>query len=555
MLTLRCALCAMALAFALPAVADPLTISADLDGGDAAAVAREISESDRPGAPADFGFGPGVRPPATGAAGPVAAALAVAPALDPIESPTAHIRGSFSPAFPWPIITIHMVLLPNGKVLSFGTRESGQQTGEYEYAVWDPARGTGAASHMVLPNRTGTDLFCAGQSVIPGSGEVLIAGGDMTIRGERNFSTADANLFNPTTNVLRSTERMAFPRWYPTVVPMANGEMFVAGGREDKDPIIGVPTPEVFRPGVGWRTLPGARSDPAYGQGGWYYPRIFPDPSGRLFVMAPGGRTFYVNAAGAGSITPGPVTLPIGGPQLPTLMFAPGRVLSVRFNRRVVIVNLGAAGATVVPTQDIDADRFWANATVLADGRVFVNGGSRVGNQLIGVSLGSQLWNPATGRWSDGAVATRARLYHSGALLLPDATVLTSGGGAPGPIRQLNAELYYPPYLFRTDGSGALAPRPTLAAAPAAIRVGSRFEASVGPADRISRVTVTRIGTATHAFNADQRFFPLTFTQTGTALTINGPANANIALPGWYMLFVFNEAGTPSVARIIRVTA
>ena len=45
------------------------------------------------------------------------------------------------------------------------------------------------------------------------------------------------------------------------------------------------------------------------------------------------------------------------------------------------------------------------------------------------------------------------RLYHSAALLLPDATVLTLGGGANGPQLNLNAEIYYPPYLFNADGT------------------------------------------------------------------------------------------------------
>ena len=68
-------------------------------------------------------------------------------------------------------------------------------------------------------------------------------------------------------------------------------------------------------------------------------------------------------------------------------------------------------------------------------------------NQLTGVAYQVEIWDPATGHWTAGASAAVPRLYHSNALLLTDATVLTGGGGAPGPLANLNAEIYYPPYL------------------------------------------------------------------------------------------------------------
>ncbi len=36
--------------------------------------------------------------------------------------------------------------------------------------------------------------------------------------------------------------------------------------------------------------------------------------------------------------------------------------------------------------------------------------------------------------------------------------VLVAGGGAPGPLVNLHAEIYYPPYLY--DAAGSFAPRP-----------------------------------------------------------------------------------------------
>ena len=78
-------------------------------------------------------------------------------------------------------------------------------------------------------------------------------------------------------------------------------------------------------------------------------------------------------------------------------------------------------------------------------------------NAATGVAYTSEIFDPATNSWSTGATATRMRLYHSTSLLLPDATVITMGGGTPGPETNLNAEIYYPPYLFDGDGTASRA--------------------------------------------------------------------------------------------------
>ena len=66
------------------------------------------------------------------------------------------------------------------------------------------------------------------------------------------------------------------------------------------------------------------------------------------------------------------------------------------------------------------------------------------------------------------------RQYHSTALLLPDGRVLSSGGGVCGVCDSVgylakNAEVFSPPYLFKKDGSGELAPRPQITSAPAKV--------------------------------------------------------------------------------------
>ena len=533
----RCGLCLAAV----------LVIASALNAG-----ASELAvpkEDDKP-RPLDFGLGPGI--PLNKA---VQGMMAV-PSAAPLGGADVQTKGVFGPPVTWPIIGLHTVLLPDGRVMSYGTGEQGQQGAQFVYDVWDPKLGTDTAAHMVLPNTTSTDIFCAGQSVMAASGEVLIVGGDLTINGVRNFSNDGTEIFSPTTNALRTTTHMQFPRWYPTVVSLPNGEMLVLGGREDKVPTP-VLTPEVFTPNVGWRTLWGATSDAAFGiAGNHFYPRAVQAPNGKVFVIGYDGKTFYLDPAGNGTITPLTQQTLGGNVSLPTLMFASGKLLSLRAQQQVIVVDLNGPQPAITPTANISQLRFWSNATVLADGKILVTGGSAVPNQLTGVAYAAEIWDPATGQWTLGANAAKPRLYHSIALLLPDGSVLTGAGGAPGPVSNLNAEIYYPTYLFKNDGFGQPAVRPSLVNAPDLLQLSlnSQFAATVGSSDQISRVTLLRTGSVTHAFDSDQRFLELGFTQAGQTLTITLPTiDPNIVVPGYYMLFVFDQGGVPSVAKIVHV--
>ncbi|MER3483252.1 MAG: galactose oxidase, partial [Meiothermus sp.] len=121
------------------------------------------------------------------------------------------------------------------------------------------------------------------------------------------------------------------------------------------------------------------------------------------------------------------------------------------------------------------------------------------------------------------------------------------------PVNQYSAEIYYPPYMFKADGS--LAPRPTIVSAPQTVSYGSTFTVETAqPNSTIARVTINKLGAATHAFNMGQHFVPLTSSKDGTnKLSVNAPASPNIAPPGYYMLFVLDTKGVPSAAKFVKV--
>src|SRR5205823_7359027 len=136
------------------------------------------------------------------------------------------------------------------------------------------------------------------------------------------------------------------------------------------------------------------------------------------------------------------------------------------------------------------------------------------------------------------------RTYHSIALLLPDASVLSAGGDFGG----ASAEIYSPPYLFK----GA---RPTITSAPTNVTYGQSFFVGTPDPASIANVTLIALSSVTHGFNMGQRINRPAFSQASGGLNVTAPSNANTTPPGYYMLFILNSNGVPSVANILQINA
>lgn len=467
-------------------------------------------------------------------------ALAACAAVRPAAAN--NVEGAWSPVKPWPVIAVHAVLMPDGRVLSYGTKTSGQQTAIDTYDIWNPASGLDGG-HLTLPNTSGTDIFCSSQLSLPGGSQVFIAGGDnWTGTGTTNTGNNNSNLVNYNNNSISRQANMNRARWYSSSTTLLNGDTYIQGGSGGTD------RPEVRESDGDFRLLSGANTSSF----DFMFPRNFIAPDGRIFGFERDGRMYYVNPSGTGSVTmAGQFTGPTGTDSS-AAMFRPGRILQFGGNTSgALVIDINGGSPSVTPTQSLSARRRLVNATILADGKVLATGGSDVWNEMTGAQYTADIWNPATGTWTRGASAQRARLYHSNAILMPDASVLVMGGGAPGPQNNLNVEVYYPPYLH--NAAGAFATRPVIADAPSTIDVGETFEVDLGSAAAINRVVLIKTSSASHSFNFEQRFVELTFQQSGDQLVAQAPTRATDSPPGFYLLFVLNTAGTPSIAKIVRV--
>jgi YVTN family beta-propeller protein len=450
--------------------------------------------------------------------------------------------GAWSTVKPWPLIAVHAVLMPDGRVLTYGSTPSGQQTGFYDYDIWDPAAGLDAG-HLTLLNSSGTDIFCSSQVVLPQGNQVFIAGGDnWTGTGTTNTGNNNSNTVDYNNNSISRNANMNRPRWYSSSIALPNGEVYIQGGSGGTD------RPEIRGTNGVFRLLTGADTSSL----DFMFPRNFVAPDGRVFGFDSNGRMYYVNTSGTGSVALGSTFSGPTGSDSSAAMYRPGKILQFGGNsNNARIIDITGATPVVSNTNSLSSQRRLVTATVLADGRVLATGGSTVWNEMTGVNYKAEIWNPTTGQWLVGPPEARARLYHSTAVLMPDASVLVAGGGAPGPENNTNMEIYYPPYLY--NAAGGFATRPTIDVAPSTLDIGETFAVDMAGTGAISRVALIKTASVSHSWNTEQRFIELTFQQNGARLTIQAPTRAGDAPPGFYLLFALNSAGTPSIAKMVKV--
>ncbi len=502
----------------------------------------------------------------------------------PADAPT---RGMWSAVGTWPMVGVNQAVLPDGKVLTWGTSpDGGAQNGRY-FDLWDPARGLAdAGSHNLTYDATRQDSFCA-PAVYAADGRLMITGGNGT-----NTNGTTSQYYTPSGGAFAQGPSVADARWYAAMITLPDGRPIVLGGinpyTEDQwtNPDQAVTqglssmTPEVLENG-NWRSLLGAQSRTAFGPDFLRasLPKVWVAPDGRVFGIGT-EQMYYVdpNAAGGqgtttvvGAYKTAPNasatndTAPNVGPTMSAVMFAPGKVLTVGGNayhngmgymasRMATLIDLNGGGAVMTEQPTMAYPRNFANTIVLPNGKVLVTGGETQANNdpALGVFAAEQ-WDPATGTWSTLASAAVFRGYHSQTSLLTNGTVLSTGGGNPGPV-QLKGEVFYPPYLFKAvNGTAQLAPRPQMVGISGlsyASAASMQFDMADG--SPISQVALIGLSVGTHSFNSGQRRIPLTFTQDGIRITATLP-QATIAPPGYYQLIALDANGVPSRGTVIAV--
>ena len=142
------------------------------------------------------------------------------------------------------------------------------------------------------------------------------------------------------------------------------------------------------------------------------------------------------------------------------------------------------------------------NATILPNGKVLAEGGSLNNESPDTPGKRADIYDPVAGTMSSGGSAAYSRLYHSTALLLPDATVLSMGSNPNSRGRYEPAiEIYTPPYLFDANDNLITTNRPVITSVTSgALGYNATFYVNYTSVSPISSAVLVRPGSATHAY-------------------------------------------------------
>src|SRR4029077_21216627 len=411
-----------------------------------------------------------------------------------------------------------IALMHNGKVLVVSGSGNLPSDTTYLAGVWDPT----ANPPTITTQPVRFDMFCNGMVVLPDGRPFVISGTQQYDPFHGDPRTA---AYDPASGNFVQLQSMADGRWYPTATTLRDGSVMILSGLGQDGSTN--ETIEIYKVGVGW-----SQPYPISPFSAALYPRMHLLPNGTVFYSGPGTDSGIFNPAAIADPNThgwqfGPTTNYSGTrtygssvllPLLPSNNYKPVVMIMGGGNpatNTTELVDLSATNPTWVNGPLMSQPRIEMDAVILPSGKVLAVNGSTNDEDASTASLNADLYDPNTNTFSSAGKDTHTpppcptpttgacypRLYHSGALLLPDATVMVVGGNPQRGTYVPQVEIYSPAYLFNANGT--LATRPTITSiTPSVIGYGNsfQFQLQTPDASSISSVVLVRPGSVTHAF-------------------------------------------------------
>jgi len=391
----------------------------------------------------------------------------------------------------------------------------------------------------------------------------------MSLAKEDFQGTNAAYIFDPYSERYEFVPPMPHKRWYPSLATLADGNLLAVSGLDGVGQIVPGETDLFNIKTLSWSPGP-FHYFPTY-------PALFLTTSGRLFFT--GSSTGYGPATKgrepglwdvqsntfqpvtglpdpAEAETSASVLLPPAQAQRWMLLGGGGVGESPLATARTAIADLSSPNPTYTAGPNLALPTRYPESVILPDDTVLVSGGAGDYRGKHGSDNHvARIYHPETNTFTQAAAPEIGRDYHSEAVLLPDGRVATLGSNplygdaedsGPGFFEQ-RIEIYSPPYLFH-------GPRPQITGGPQAVALGASADFTTSNPSDIVKVRLIHPSAATHVTDLQQRSIALTFTRTANGVQVTIPPQQTLVPLGWYMLFVDNAKGVPSVARWVQVT-
>ena len=431
--------------------------------------------------------------------------------------------------------------------------------------IWNPTTRTG---YNIPPPE---NLFCAGQTILA-DGRVYVAGGVLQYpdpnapAGTSGWKGSLTNYtFNPYAELWARQQDMQRGRWYPTLTQIPDNQVVITSGTDETgsnalNNVIEVLIPDPNINGIGRVTAVSIHN------GSGTYPAQFLMPSGQVMQSGPNAassfqldpRTWgwsnlsnmtsdHYNLANGVSYTDASVS-----PAKQLIMMAGGEANNVVIANNEWLDGMNPLAGWRVFPQWLQK-RHNSNTVILPDGTLLTVGGNGglfgYENALLEAELYSTAATDTTGTWQTVAPHSIQAAYHSSAVLLPDATVLLSQDDMDSSAAaqfQHKAQVYSPPYMFKGV-------QPQIVSAPINLTYGQPFVIGTDR-DGMTAATLVAPAATTHGNDMHQRVIKLAVQTRLNGLNATVPTSNALVPPGYYMLFVMDSAGIPSISKFVHIS-
>ena len=233
----------------------------------------------------------------------------------------ADLIGAYSALVDWPVVALHATLLPDGRVLTFGShstkitgdkldenktikfsngKELNRNAGSVQWQhhevfhavdvdLWDYKKGLTKNSHNLIEKPLAWDAFCSISRVLNLNDVFILGGNEYTEKESIDWNNRTV-IFNAEKNTFKESQKLNYPRWYGSTVRIED-KLYMFGGIHNKTNFQSI-IPEVIdlnknNNSFFWKEIKKAESKVLfYDNWSWHYPKVYLGPDRKIFGIS-----------------------------------------------------------------------------------------------------------------------------------------------------------------------------------------------------------------------------------------------------------------------------